>query len=71
MFNELYSWPFKKTVGGVKDQILGLFKRKDNSKPECLKTVFGGGKKQSEENLFQSIKNLYKLKKKMKQLKIE
>ena len=35
-------------VGGVKDQIMSLFKTKDYSKPERVKTVYGGGKKQSE-----------------------
>ena len=37
-------------MGGVKDQIISLFKTKDYSKPESVKTVYVGGKKQSEEN---------------------
>ena len=42
--------PIKKAVGGVKDQIMSLFKIKDYSKPKLVITVYGGGKKQSEEN---------------------
>ena len=38
----------KKTVDGVKDQIKNLFKTKDYRKPDHVKTVYGGGKKQSE-----------------------
>ena len=34
-------------MGGVKDQIMNLFKTKDYSKPELVKTVNGGGKKDS------------------------
>ena len=37
-------------MGDVKYHILSLFKTKDYSKPEPIKTVCGGGKKQSEEN---------------------
>ena len=55
--------PIKKTVGGVKDQIMSLFKTKDYSKPKCVKTVYGSGKKQSEENIIKSIRNLFNLKK--------
>ena len=51
-------------MGGVKDQIMNLFKTKDYSKPERVKTVYGGGKKQSEEEIIKSIKNRFKLKKK-------
>ena len=46
--------PIQKAVGGVKDQILNFFKTKDYSKPEPAKIVYGGGRKQSEENIFKS-----------------
>ena len=42
---------------------MSLFKTKDYSKPEPVKTMYGGGKKQSEENIIKSIRNLFKLKK--------
>ena len=42
---------------------MSLFKTKDYSKPEPVKTVYGGGKKQSKENIIKSIRNLFKLKK--------
>ena len=42
---------------------MSLFKTKDYSKPEPVKTVYGGGKKRSEENIIKSIRNLVKLKK--------
>ena len=45
----------EKTVGVVKDQIKYLFKTKDYSKPKRVKTVCGGEKKQSEENINLSI----------------
>ena len=61
----------QKNVVGIKDQILSLVKTKDYITPEPDKFVYGGGKKQSEENIIKSIRNLFKLKKKMKQLKIE
>ena len=38
------------------------FKAKDYSKPEHVKNVCGGGKKQSEESIIKSIRNLFKLK---------
>ena len=47
----------------LKDQIMSLFKIKVYSKPERVKTVYGGGKKQSEESIIKSIRNLFKLKK--------
>ena len=47
-----------------------IFKTKDYSKPEHLKTVYGDAKKPSEENVIKSIRNLFKLKKKRKQLQI-
>ena len=50
---------------------MSLFKTKDYSKPEPVKAVYGGGKKQSEENITKSIRNLFKLnKEKKKDLKI-
>ena len=59
----LYSWAYKKPVDQVKDKIINLFKSKDCSKPECVKTVYLGGRKQSEENIIKNIRNLFKLKK--------
>ena len=53
----------KKSLGGVKDQVMNLFKTKDYSKPERIKNVYRGGKKQSEENIIKIIGNLFKLKK--------
>ena len=41
-----------------------LFKTKDYSKPERVKTVYGSGKKQSAENMIKVIRILFKLKKK-------
>ena len=43
---------------------MSLFKTKDYSKPKRVKTVYGGGKRQSEESIIKSISNLFKLKKK-------
>ena len=58
-------------MGGVKDQIMRLLKTKNYSKPKRVKTVYGGGKKHSEENIVKS-RNVFKLKKiKMKQLNVE
>ena len=56
-------------MGGVKDKIMSLFKTKDYSKPKRVKAVFGGGKKQSEENIFISIRNPFKLKKENEAIK--
>ena len=42
---------------------MSLFKTKDYSKPKRAKTVYGGGKKQSEEKIIKHIRNLFKLKK--------
>ena len=50
-------------MGGVKGQIISLFKTKDYSEPERVRTVYEGGKKQWEENIIKSIRNLFKLKK--------
>ena len=36
---------YKKTLDGVKDQIRSLFKTKNYSKADSVKTVYGGGKK--------------------------
>ena len=41
---------------------MSLFKTMDYSKPKCVKTVYGGGKKQSGENIIKSVRNLFKLK---------
>ena len=48
-------------MGGYKDQITSLFKKKDYSEPKPVKTVYGN--KQSEENMAKSIRSLFKLKK--------
>ena len=53
----------------VKDQIMSLFKIKDYSKPERVKTMNGGGEKQSQENIIESIRNLFKLKKENEAIK--
>ena len=46
-----------------------LFKNKDYSKPELVKTVYGGGKKQSDENIIKSIRNLFKIEKENEEIK--
>ena len=51
LVNYRHPKPIKKTVGVVKDKIMNLFKTIDYSKPEPAKTVYEGGKKQSEENI--------------------
>ena len=48
---------------------MGLFRTKDDGKPKQVKTVCGGGKKQSEENLIKSKRNLFKLEKENKAIK--
>ena len=48
---------------------MNLFKTKDYSKSERVKTVYTGGKKQSEENIIKSIRNLFKLKKENEAIK--
>ena len=52
MLYDWYNWwinytpePTKKTMKGVKDQIMSLFKNEDYSKPNCVKTVYGCEKK--------------------------
>ena len=42
---------------------MSVLKTKDYSKSERVKTVYGGGQKQSEETVIKSIRNLFKLKK--------
>ena len=56
-------------MGGVKEQIISLFKTKDYSEPERVRTVYEGGKKQWEENIIKSIRNLFKLKKENEAIK--
>ena len=53
----------------VKDQVMSLFKTKDYSKPEHVKTVYGGGRKQSGKNIIKSIRNIFKLKKENESIK--
>ena len=50
---------------------MSIFKTKDYSKPESVKTVYRDGKKQFEENIIKSMRNLFNLKKKKEELKIE
>ena len=48
---------------------MSLFKTKDYSKPKPVKTAYGGGKKQLEENVIKSIRNFFKLKKENEAIK--
>ena len=48
---------------------MSLFKTKDYIKPKCAKTMCRRGKKQSEENLIKSIRNLFELKTENKAMK--
>ena len=48
---------------------MSLFKTKGYRKPERVKTVHGGGKKQSELNIIKSMKNLFKLEKENEAIK--
>ena len=50
-------------MGVAEDQIMSLFKTKYYSKPKRVKNLYGGGQKQSEENIVKSIRNLSKIKK--------
>ena len=50
---------------------MSLFKTMVYIKREPVKTVYGGRKKQSAEKIIKSISNLFKLKRRIKQLKIE
>ena len=63
--------PIKTTLDEFNDQIMSLLKTKDYNKPGRVKILYGSGKKQSEESIIKSIRNLFKLKKKITQLKIE
>ena len=42
---------------------MSLFKTKDYSKPERVKTVYGGGKNSQKKNITKSIRNIFKIKK--------
>ena len=55
--------PIEKTVGGVKEKIMVLFKTKDYSKPEPVKIVYRRGKKLRKLKT-QNIRNPFTLKKK-------
>ena len=57
-------------MDGFKDQTMIIFKTKDYSKPKRVKTFYGGSKKQSEENIIKSIRNLFKLKKEDEAIKL-
>ena len=48
---------------------MSLSKIKDYSKPERVKILYGDGKKQLEENIIKSIKNLFKIKKEIEEIK--
>ena len=61
--------PVKTSVGRVKDQTMNLFKNKDYSKPKRVKTVYGGGKKQCEENIIKNIRDHFKLEKENEAIK--
>ena len=56
-------------AGSVKGQNMSLFKTKDYSKSKCVKTMYGDVKKQSEENIIKSVRNLFKLKKENEAIK--
>ena len=56
-------------MGGVKDQIMSLFKTKYYSMPKRVETVCGGGTKPLEENIIKSIRNLSLPKKENKVIK--
>ena len=56
-------------MGGVNDQIMNLFKSKDYSKRKRVKTVNGGEKEQSDENIIKSIRNFFNLKKENEAIK--
>ena len=51
------------------DWLIYYIKTKDYNKPELVKTVYGNGKKESEENIIKSIRNLSKLKKEKEEIK--
>ena len=64
-------------MGGVKEQIMILFKSKDYSQPKHVKTVYRVGKKsskskiqeQSEDKIIKNIRNRFKLKGENKAIK--
>ena len=47
-------------MGGIKDQTMSPFKTKDYSTPESVKTAYGGGKKQSKENIIKISEIFFK-----------
>ena len=48
---------------------MSLFEIKDYSKPEHVKILYGDGKKQLEENITKNIRNLFKIKKEIEEIK--
>ena len=48
---------------------MSLFKTNDYGKPKLVKALYVGGKKQSEENIIKSMRNLFKLKKENEQIR--
>ena len=56
-------------MGGVKGQIMSFFKTNYYSKQRRVKTAYGGGKKQFEENIIKSIRNLFKIKKENEEIR--
>ena len=66
-------------MGGVKDKVMSFLKTEDCSKPKCIKTVYGSGKKQNklklqkqfeEDNIIKNIRNLFKLKKESEAIRL-
>ena len=66
-WNDWYDWLINYTPEPIKNCGRGerpnYESTKNYSKPKRVKTVYGGGKKKSKENIIKSIKNLFKLKK--------
>ena len=52
-----------------KTKLWVVLKPKDCSKPERVKTIYVGGKKQLKENIIKIIRNLFKLKKESEGIK--
>ena len=48
---------------------MSLFKTKVYSKSKCVKSAYGAGRKQSEDNAIKSIRNRFKLKKENEAIK--
>ena len=79
LVNQLWSWAYKKTVGGTEDRIMSIFKTKDYSQPKLVKTVHGGRKKPRklkiqelyEDNIIKSIRNLFNLIKENEAIKVK